>query len=206
MTLQDFAVMHKAAKLDEEADHYLSIYEQYFRARREKVKLLMEIGVQNGGSVKMWRDYFPKAKIHGIDIDKKCKKHAEHRIKIFIGDQEDSTFLQSFADEYDIIIDDGGHTMKQQRRSFKWLFPKVKPGGFYVLEDLHTSYWPQFGGKLGGSKTAIAMLQGFVDDLHHRWTRHRRAEGHRIDTEPTYQEKHIAFVHFYDSICFVGKR
>ena len=125
---------------------YFEVYDKHFRAIRERKLNILEIGVQYGGSVEMWAKYFPYAHITGVDIDPMCKIHAGARVSIKIGDQSDRAFLSQFKN-YDIIIDDGGHTMSQQQISFEVLFPLLNPGGIYVIEDLHTSYWPEFRGE-----------------------------------------------------------
>ena len=86
---------------------------------------------------------FPNAEIVGVDILEDCKKYESGNIKVFIGDQHDVKFLETLG-EFDIIIDDGGHTMTQQQVSLKTLMLQLSDTGIYVIEDLHTSYWEQF--------------------------------------------------------------
>lgn len=89
-------------------------------------------------------------------------------VKVFTGDQADIKFLETFISAsgggFDVIIDDGGHTMNQQITSFNRLFPIVKPGGIYFVEDLATSYMEGYGGKKG-SGTMMEMVQELLDDL-----------------------------------------
>src|SRR3989344_7594271 len=136
---------------------YFELYDKHFKNLREKKLNILEIGVQYGGSVEMWAKYFPNAHITGIDIDPVCKIHAGKRVSIKIGDQTDRAFLSQFKN-YDIIIDDGGHTMRQQQTSFEVLFPLLNPGGIYVLEDLHTSYWPAFFDKKPTTMEYLATM------------------------------------------------
>ena len=93
----------------------------------------------------MWRDYFGRgARIHGVDIDPKCKALQQRRSKIFIGDQEDREFLRSIVDEIgpiDIVIEDGGHYMGQQIATFEEIYPHMTQDGVFLIEDLHTSDW-----------------------------------------------------------------
>ena len=100
---------------------------------------LLEIGVNWGGSLELWRRYFgPQATIVGIDINPACKRYEGERMHVRIGDQTDRAFLESVAEElgpFDIVVDDGGHTMEQQITSFEVLLPHVKPTGVYVCED-----------------------------------------------------------------------
>jgi hypothetical protein len=130
--------------------HFYEIYsDQFARFSREKVRVL-EIGVYNGGSLYMWRNFFENAeKIVGIDIDPYCKRWQDRDENIFveIGDQTDVEFLKHINDEYgpfDIIIDDGGHENNQIITSFNVLFPLLNNEGIYVVEDTYHSYWPDY--------------------------------------------------------------
>ena len=84
------------------------------------------------------------------------------------GNQEDSEFLKSFVEEnvtFDIIIDDGGHSVKQQITSLMHLLPIVRSGGFYAIEDIYTSYLSTFGGGYRKESTTIEFLKRLVDDI-----------------------------------------
>ncbi|NTU94604.1 MAG: class I SAM-dependent methyltransferase, partial [Bacteroidales bacterium] len=98
--------------------HYFEVYDHHFSRFRGTDVHILEFGIFQGGSLQMWKDYFgPDCRIYGIDINPMCKNLEEDRVEIFIGDQEDRTFLKSLAAKIpriDILIDDGGHTMKQQ--------------------------------------------------------------------------------------------
>jgi len=130
--------------------HFFQLYNSQFAALQdEKVKIL-EIGVYNGGSLFMWRKFFPNAEvIVGIDIDQYCKRWEDKEENIFIeiGDQVNKDFLLSINEKYgpfDIIIDDGGHENNQIITSFQTLFPLLKNEGYYVVEDTYHSYWPDY--------------------------------------------------------------
>jgi len=130
--------------------HYFDVYEQYFSKYRGKEICFVEIGVYQGGSLQMWKEYFgPKAKIYGIDINPACKQFEDEQITIIIGDQGNKKFLEEVKlqiPNIDILLDDGGHTMKQQKNTFEVLFSHIKKNGIYLCEDTHTSYWKNFGG------------------------------------------------------------
>ena len=102
---------------------------------------LLEIGVWHGDSLKMWREYNPEMKIDAIDIDMDVFKYvkSEGNLKIHIGDQSDWKFLRDVVDgkTYDFIIDDGSHRGFDIIASFRFLYDYVKPGGVYLIEDLH---------------------------------------------------------------------
>ncbi len=175
---------------------YYPFYERHFGPLRDESIRLLEIGVQYGGSLSMWSQYFPRAGITGADIDPACKMHARGRIEVKIGDQADPEFLSQFTG-YDIIIDDGGHTMRQQRVSFENLFPLLNPGGIYVIEDLHTSYWPEF---FDEEPTMMDRLGGYTHLLNSEASRDERARGTVIE-----DIFGIAEMHFYPSLCFIYK-
>jgi predicted O-methyltransferase YrrM len=126
---------------------FIDFYEPYFNNLKD-VKHVLEIGVYNGGSLQYLSTKYPNAKIYGIDIEDKRQYDTEN-VKTFIINQEDRNLLNKFLEEvnveFDLIIDDGGHTMKQQQVSFGVLFKRLKKGGLYILEDLHTSRLEQLG-------------------------------------------------------------
>ena len=123
---------------------FLSFYERFFASLRSHRGLkLLEIGVYDGASLRTWEDYFPHAEITGIDITPAAQQHATTRTRVEIVDQSDIVSIVELAARngpFDIIIDDGSHQWDHQITSFRGLFPFVKRGGFYVLEDLDTSY------------------------------------------------------------------
>lgn len=151
-SLQELAVNHNADKFDL---GYIKHYESRFEPIRSNVTKVLEIGVETGKSHRMWLEYFPNATVYGLDVfnefdrsnyvtefnrlQKTCKDL--DRSVIFKGDQENSESLNNFitlyGGDFDIIIDDGGHTMKQQQVSLKHLFKYVKSNGYYIIEDLH---------------------------------------------------------------------
>jgi hypothetical protein len=149
--------------------HYLPIYDQHFKRYRRKRVTIVEFGVFHGGSLQMWKNYFGrKARIIGVDFNPRCKELEEKQIEVFIGDQADRKFLRKLREEIgpiDIIIDDGGHTMKQQITTFKEMWPGVKDGGIYVVEDLHTSYAKMYGGGYLKKGTFIEFAKHLMDQL-----------------------------------------
>jgi hypothetical protein len=130
--------------------HYIPIYDQYFSSFRHSKVRFLEIGVSEGGSLQVWREYFgPDAIIYGIDIAKNCQKFNGVAGQVRIGSQDDEEFLHRVINEMggvDIILDDGSHRMAHILKTLKFLFPKLNDGGIYMVEDLHTSFWRGFGG------------------------------------------------------------
>lgn len=193
--------------------NYTEIYAKYFSPLKDKPIKFLEIGIDQGASVKLWEEYFKNAELHFIDITFKNIRYFSERSKYHLANQENLADLAKFISEaggdFDIIIDDGGHTMSQQINSFSALFPHVKSGGMYIIEDLHTSYWKKYGGN-GSAKTTIAFLKGLIDEVNFVGARTGHASHAKI--EPSimkelniYREK-IYSMHFYDSTVIIIKR
>lgn len=149
---------------------YFRIYDLFFARYRGRSDFrMLEIGISQGGSLDIWRRYFgPDALIIGVDIDPRCRGYEDGHTLVRIGSQADPAFLQALAAEFsdfDVILDDGGHTMEQQLTSFEMLYPTVRPGGIYMVEDCHTSYHAQYGGGLGKSGTFIEFAKCKIDEL-----------------------------------------
>jgi len=183
--------------------HYFEIYDRHFSRFRNTDVHIVEFGVSQGGSLQMWKEYFgPRCKIYGVDINTHCKALEEDQIKIFIGDQGDRKFLKSLAEQIpriDILIDDGGHTMKQQIYTYEELFPSIDKNGVYLCEDLHTSYWPKWGGGYKKQGSFIEYSKQFIDAIN-AW--HSRESKFKV-TEFT---KTVHSLHYYDSILVIEKR
>jgi hypothetical protein len=149
---------------------YFEIYHRSFSRFRGKDITFLEIGVQNGGSLQMWRSYFgPNAKIIGVDVDPNCKNLENEGFEIYIGDQADPNFWNSFCKinpSIDVVLDDGGHTMTQQIVTFNSLFPALNDRGCYLCEDTHTSYFPTHGGGLKREGTFLEYVKSLMDEMH----------------------------------------
>lgn len=151
--------------------HFIPLYDKYFsRYRGTKVRML-EIGVSKGGSLSVWRKYFGQdAILFGIDIDPECAIFNGKDAQVRIDSQDDSHFLRSVIDEMggvDIILDDGSHMMRHIQSSLKCLFPLLREGGIYFIEDLHTCYWRGFGGGYRSKASFFRFVSNLVDDMHH---------------------------------------
>jgi hypothetical protein len=184
--------------------HYFEIYDRHFQHFRGRDIHLLEIGVYHGGSLQMWKTYFgEQAKIYGVDIQSACKKFEEDNVRIFIGDQADRRFLRSLKEEIprvDIVIDDGGHTMTQQINTLMELYPHISENGVYLCEDLHTSYWKEFGGGYKNRYSYIEFSKDLIDGLN-AW-HSRDEESFRVSdfTRTAYS------MHYYDSVLVIEKR
>lgn len=179
-------------------EEFLEIYERHFAPIKDNKIDMLEIGVQQGGSLDIWRNFFRgDFKLTGVDILPSCEVYATNGVTIKIGDQADPEFLATLGN-YDIIIDDGGHKMSQQRTSFEHLFPKLNSGGIYVIEDLHTSYWGEFTDELPMTET----LKTFVDDIN-AWA---TCPGNRSTQKSIINKYDIASMHVYESIVLIYKK
>lgn len=181
--------------------HYIPIYDRYFSKYRDKNIRFLEIGVSQGGSLKMWRKYFGEhAIIYGVDINPDCLKFDGIDAKVRIGSQTDKQFLESVIREMggiDVILDDGSHQMRHISKSFSFLFQKLNDGGLYMIEDLHTAYWRSFGGGYRSKSNFFNFISEIIDDMH-RWY-HLGGINHRSVSE------NCSAVHIHDSIAIFEK-
>jgi demethylmacrocin O-methyltransferase len=190
--------------------NYTKYYSKHFRRFRFKKIKLLEIGVggyedplTGGESLRMWKQYFPIGKIVALDIFDKSTLQ-ENRIKIYQGSQIDPEILSRIAaenGEFDIIIDDGSHINSHIITTFQLLFPKLKEGGIYVIEDIQTSYWKEYGGcspNLNSPETAINFFKTLVDGLNY-------TEYQMKDYRPSYYDLYITEIHFYHNLIFIYK-
>lgn len=167
---------------------YLRKYE-FFLSRfrqREEVSLL-ELGIgpdwNMGASLKIWNDFFQRAdtKIKMVDINPRAKEFEDDRVSIEVGDLSKTDFLTSLAQSsFDVIIDDASHLWGHQTRGFINLFPAVKLGGVYIIEDIHTSFGNmrdrysqgekmdtfQFLTSLSGGVVGDGQIHPLFDELH----------------------------------------
>jgi methyltransferase family protein len=153
--------------------HYLPVYARHlapFVAGCAKRVRFLEIGVANGGSFQIWRRFFgPDAALYGLDISKSeeaARALASVGAHLFLGDQKDPSVLghiMALEDgHFDVVIDDGSHFSSDQITTFENLYPRLTPGGVYICEDTHTSY---FEG-LRAPSTFVEYAKKKVDELH----------------------------------------
>lgn len=182
--------------------HYFDVYENHFRRFRGKHIVLLEFGVSHGGSLHLWKKYFgPAAKIIGVDINPECQVFADDQVEMFIGDQSDRNFLERLKNsipKIDILIDDGGHTMTQQIATFEELFEHVDENGVYLCEDLHTSYWPEYGGGYMRDGTFIEYSKNFIDYVNSWHFDIGHSNGERIKSS-------ARSLTYYDSMLVIEK-
>lgn len=215
MNLDDLAISKHATDKSSKFHGYTKIYQNYLAGFRERRFVLIEIGVATGESLRLWEDFFPNATIVGVDNKEDRKQYETNRIRIEIGDQGDKEFLQYMSQKYAgalVIIDDGGHQMRQQILSFETLFPSLANGGIYVIEDLHTSYIPSIASFTYKGQTTIDFIKKLVDIIHFNgksigdWhigskeLMEKELDG-KIFLEPL--ERQVKSIHLYKSIAFI---
>jgi cephalosporin hydroxylase len=187
-------------KVIQKWDHYFDIYHSHFEKFYKKNSKIIEFGVFKGGSLDMWKDYFgDDSKIIGIDINPDCEKFNHENCEIYIGDQEDRHFLKKLMNDVgsiDVVIEDGGHEMNQQINTFEEVFPYVVNGGIFLIEDLHTSYWEEYGGGYKKDGTFIEYAKDLVDSIN---SRNYKTE------ELDYYAKTIKSMNIYDSVIVFEK-
>lgn len=187
---------------------YAPHYELHFERRRPRPVRLLEIGIggyddpdKGGASLRMWQRYFPRGLTYGLDIVDKRRVDGP-RVRVIRGDQSDGRFLDRLGRElgpFDIVIDDGSHVNEHVRTSFTNLFPHVRLGGIYAIEDLMTSYNPASGGSRDVSRatTSTAMLKSMIDGLHHQEL--------GPDRGGSYADRHVVGLHVYNGLAIVEK-
>lgn len=153
--------------------HYFKAYERHFGQFVGRPCSFLEIGAGNGGSSQMWKRWFgPLARIVTIDINQICKQFEDEQVAVRIGDQSDPLFLQKLVDEFgrfDAVLDDGSHQMSHVMKSMDFLYPRIAPHGVYMIEDVHTAYWHEWGGGLNKPNTIVHFFKEAVDRInaHH---------------------------------------
>ncbi|MBK5929404.1 class I SAM-dependent methyltransferase [Halochromatium salexigens] len=155
--------------------HYFDIYERHFTRFRDTQPVMLEIGVEGGGSLAMWKEFFgPGSHIIGVDINPDCKAHEEAGIDIFIGSQDDPALIDSIFAKYpniDIILDDGSHQMAHMIRSFELMYHRMSAHGVYMVEDTHTCYWQDYGGGLRKKGSFMEVVKEKLDEINAVHTR-----------------------------------
>lgn len=213
-TITDLAIKHKSDKYG--SHYYTHIYERYMYEKKKKSINLLEIGIGGytnekgyadifvgGESLKIWRDYFKKGQIAGLDIIKK-KINLGNRVKIFQGSQSSTKALSNITKKFkkfDFIIDDGSHRYEDVKFSFKYLYRYLKDGGYYFIEDTQSSYIRELGGdgaNLENKKTVINYFKGIIDKINFQ----------EIEN-PYYKPDSIALntieIHFFHNMIVIKK-
>lgn len=191
--------------------NYLHFYERYLHHLKYEPVVLIEAGIggynfpdRGGESLRMWDKYFthPDKKIIGFDVFDKSGVISPGGTILQIDQTDEQALQKHFGGlAIDVFIDDASHVNTMSIRTFETMFPMLKPGGVYIWEDIHTSYWAEnYGGDpdpLSGKITAASFL-------------HRLQDGLQVDTlEPRYRglwDGHVEEMHFMRNTCVIIKR
>jgi hypothetical protein len=188
---------------------YTPHYERHFAHLRDREMLVLELGIggyarerQGGASLRMWKWFFPRAQVVGVDIEDKSFVD-EPRITSFRGSQTDRRLMRRIVQRFGdptIVIDDGSHRPPHVIKSFRILFPMLEDGGLYVIEDVQTSYWPAWKGSLDldDPSTSMAMVKRLLDGLNHE-------EFLDEAYEASYTDLHVVAVHCYHNLVVIEK-
>lgn len=198
--LEELGEKYKPTKRNHD---YLKHYWRHLGDRRLEVRKFIEIGIQSDRSINMWEEFFPNARIYGIDIDPKCREYAGGRKEVFIGSQADKRFLAEVVERVgpgiDVIIDDGSHVAEHQIFTFDHLLPAMTENGIYVIEDT--------GGVVGdtGLKT-VNVIKSLVDHIYY-WPEGFNGGNwpflSRFPETATWVDRNIVGAAFYRWIVFV---
>lgn len=186
---------------------YFEVYEKHIMPLKKRELTLVEVGVQEGGSLEMWSKYLgSKSTIIGIDVDPKCSdlEYTQKNVEVIIGNQEDPKFWDAFLKEtptIDIFIDDGGHGMRQQIVTFEKVFPNMPVGSVYICEDTHTSYYPGYRGGVSRPGTFIEYAKSCIDAMHFDWT----IKNNQLLAYRAHLTKDLTNIIFYDSMVVFEK-
>jgi Methyltransferase domain len=219
-----YSSIHKArtGKTSDKWDLYLNVYDRlpWLKGHGSEILNILEIGIQNGGSLETWADLVPDAeKIIGCDINPKCQRliFSDPRIKIIIGDANSAATeasIKAASATYDLVIDDGSHASSDIIGNFIRYFSLLSPGGIYIAEDLHCCYWQEYGGGLGAPRSGIEFFKLLIDCINsNNWGRND-IKASDYASKPASEQglfvsenllASIASIQFFDSLCIVQK-
>jgi GT2 family glycosyltransferase len=206
-------------KVSDKWSSYLPVYEEAFAPLQGRKVSLLEIGIQNGGSLEIYSQYFPSfEKLVGCDINPNCEKlkYQDPRIRVVVGDANtDKTEkrILEIVDSFDIILDDGSHTSADIIRAFARYWKHVRPGGIFIAEDLHCSYWQDYSGGLYDPFSSISFFKALADVIHQEHWGLRAGPSKRLEKFALYyglafDDQELQAVHaveFFNSQCLIRK-
>jgi lipopolysaccharide biosynthesis protein len=218
-TLRELYQEHEG-KVSDKWSFYFAQYDRLLADYRNKPIRLLEIGIQNGGSLEIWSKFFPKAeRLVGCDIDENCSRlrYDDSRIAVVVADANTDEALQQILERsphFDIIIDDGSHRSGDIVRAFGRYFAYLDDGGLYIVEDLHCSYWREFDGGLFDPYSSMAFFKRLADVINHEhWETDKARREFLFNCEHRYginfdedQLSEIQSIEFSNSMCAIRKR
>lgn len=181
---------------------YTRFYPFYLERFRDAPVRFLEVGVFRGASCRMWDEYFrhPEARLFAIDRKRRHLRNVPRspRWRGLRGDQSDPTFLGRVREEVealDVVVEDGQHIPRYQIQCFESLWPVLRPGGIYAIEDIDTSFDDDFFERrtreAGGPRSIMPYLHGLLERL-------------VPASEP--EQTDLAYVHFYPHAVVIGRR
>lgn len=121
-----------------------SVYENLFNDMQDTCQNILEIGIHEGGSVKLWKEYFINATIYAVDNNNNIelfKDATDEKIKLYINNAYDINFVNSLPNNFDLIIDDGPHTLESMIKFLEYYQPKLNDNGILIIEDIQDINW-----------------------------------------------------------------
>jgi O-antigen biosynthesis protein len=212
--------MNHSGKLSDKWSLYINEWDKILSPYQDQEIDLLEIGIQNGGSLEIWSKYFKNAKhIIGCDIDPKCEclDYSDERINLILGNINSETTendILKISNNFDIIIDDGSHISSDIIQSFNRYFPHLKDSGVFIIEDIHTSYWKHFEGGLFYPYSTTSYLKRLVDIINYEhwrlpgFPRKHILKNFENKYKFTVDEKQLLRIHsieFINSLCIIKK-
>jgi hypothetical protein len=220
--MTDLATLYQKhqGKLSDRWASYLAQYDRVLQPWRDQEIRLLEIGIQNGGSLEIWREFFPKAvKLVGCDVDPLCAelRYSDPRIAVVVADacsEEGLNQVRAHASSFDIVIDDGSHRSSHIVQAFARYFPLISEGGLFIAEDLHCSYWGPFEGGLAYPLSSMSFFKFLIDVVNQEhWGVPIKARELVADFEREYgcelRDSDLQQVHsveFVNSMCVIRKK
>ena len=218
-SLENIFISH-TGKVSDKWDIYIKEYSRILHPYRDKPVGILEIGIQNGGSLEIWDKYFKNCNyILGVDINNDCKalQFKTTKISTIVADintqETEELILEKFS-SFEIIIDDGSHTSGDIIKSFCRYFKHLSDDGIYIIEDMHCSYWKKFGGGINEEYSAVSFLKLLIDTINYEHWESNEPRGKILDSfaahyNITIDEEtitHIYSIEFLNSLCIIKKK
>jgi len=179
--------------------HYIPLYDRYLARYRGTPVRMLEIGVNKGGSLQMWRRFLgERAVLFGIDINPKCSAFDGLSGQVRIGSQDDPNFLIRVVEEMggvDVVLDDGSHQKAHIEASLHKVFPMLEVHGIYLIEDLHAAYWSGCGGGFRAPENFYNSVRRMIDDMHNPY--------HSRDLQVPELAGAVTGIHVHDSLVAI---
>jgi len=184
--------------------NFFSVYDQHFLPIRDRIKSVLEVGIEGGGSLTLWERYFPNIeKVVGIDTHHSCAKWGRGKIHTYIGDASDRAFVEAVCMEegdFDVVIDDGSHQQEQALATFRIMWPHLNDNGWYIIEDTQCSYWQRLQGGVGATASMVELGKSLADSV--TWW---AIEGRDKPNLTEAYNGEVRGVHFHPAAIFVEK-